>query len=375
MWAYSGRYQPAVKAGSIPEGENFMIRAKVIGAGGYGGVGIAELLRGHPEAEIATLVDVENVGTPLSTLYPHLDGFLDMEIVEPSDPRADEPAEVVFMATPDGVGMKLAAQELAKGAKVIDYSGDFRFNSPDSYAEYASRIGRATEHAAPDILGEAVYGLAELHRRELTPETRLVGNPGCFAVSCILGLSPAVKAGLIDPASIICDCKTGVSGAGKKPNAVFHYPARYEHMNAYRLAGHQHVCEIERELGLLAGAPLSVTFTAQVVPLCRGIMSTLYGTLAGASDAGAVLEIYREFYAGDAFVRVYDATASVGSPHVRGTNYCNLVVSIDERTRRLRIVSYIDNLVKGQAGSALQNMNLVFGLPETQGLNRPGIYP
>ncbi len=352
-----------------------MIKAKVIGAGGYGGVGISELLRGHPEAEIGALVDIENAGTPLSRLYPHLDGFLDMEIVEPSDPRADEPADVVFMATPDGVGMKLAGGELAKGAKVIDYSGDFRFNTADSYAEYAGRIGRPTEHAAPDILAEAVYGLAELHRDELTTGTRVVGNPGCFAASCILGLSPAVKSGALELDSIICDCKTGVSGAGKKPHAVFHFPARYEHMNAYKLAGHQHVCEIERELGLLAGTPLNVTFTAQVVPMCRGIMSTLYGTLTRDDDAAALLEIYREFYAGSAFVRVYDATAAVGSPHVRGTNYCNLVVSVDERTRRLRVVSYIDNLVKGQAGSALQNMNLIFGLPETRGLDRPGIYP
>jgi N-acetyl-gamma-glutamyl-phosphate reductase len=221
----------------------------------------------------------------------------------------------------------------------------------------------------------AVYGLPELHRQRLTPATKIVGNPGCFAVSCILGLSPAVREGLVDSASIICDCKTGVSGAGKKPSPTFHYPARYEHMNAYKLAGHQHVCEVERELSLVAGTELRITFTAHVVPVCRGIMSTLYGTLKRAVKEADILEAYRAFYKKDAFVRVYDKAAPVGSPHVRGTNYCNLVVSLDERTSRLRVVSYIDNLVKGQAGSALQNMNLICGLPETMGLDRPGQYP
>jgi N-acetyl-gamma-glutamyl-phosphate reductase len=350
-----------------------MIRAKVVGAGGYGGVGISELLTMHPGAEIGALVDVENIGSPISDLYPHLKGFCDTTIVSPDD--ASGKFDVVFMATPDGVGMKLATAELESGAKVIDYSGDFRFNTSESYAAYATRIGLNPEHSNPTLLPESVYGLAELHRDAITGDTRIVGNPGCFAVSCILGLSPAVKNQILNLDSIICDCKTGVSGAGKKPNAAFHYPSRYDHMNAYKLAGHQHVCEIERELGLQAGEDLSITFTAQVVPQCRGIMSTLYGTLKDDVSEAEALELYEEFYTKDAFVRVFESVAPVGSMHVRGTNYCNLVVSVDERTRRLRVVSYIDNLVKGQAGSALQNMNLLFGLDETTGLDRPGMYP
>jgi len=353
-----------------------MISAKIIGAGGYGGAGMAELLTGHPGAQIQALVDVENTGLPLSALYPHLAGHVEAEILSPDSPAAAEPADVVFMATPDGVGMKLAAAELDKGAKVIDYSGDFRFNTAESYAEYARRIGREPSHATPSLLGEAVYGLAELHRSELGETTRLVGNPGCFAVSCLLGLAPALKQGLLPETSpIVCDCKTGVSGAGKKPAAAFHYPARYDQMNAYKLAGHQHVCEIERELGLVAGRDIVVTFTAQLVPVCRGIMSTLYGTLAPGLSEDDVLDAYRGVYDDEPFVTVFDKTAAVGSVHVRGTNRCNLVVSVDERGGVLRVVSYIDNLVKGQAGSAVQNMNLVFGLPETAGLDRPGQYP
>ena len=351
-----------------------MVKAKIIGAGGYGGMGIADLLSAHPEVRIAALVDLENVGQRLSDLYPHMKGFVDLPILAAEDPQALRSADVVFMATPDGVGMKLAPGELERGAKVIDYSGDFRFDSAEGYADYASRLGRSTRHGSPNLLPEAVYGLTELHRREITPKTRIVGNPGCFAVSCLLALAPAVKHGLIRDEGIICDCKTGVSGAGKKPHPVFHYPARYDNMNAYKLGGHQHVCEIERELSLLAGRELKVTFTSHVVPVCRGIMSTLYGSLAGMPEEEEIAEAYRQFYGGG-FVRIFPSTATVGSIHVRGTNSCNLVVSVEKRTGRLRVVSYIDNLMKGQAGSALQNMNRLFGFEESLGLMRRGIYP
>lgn len=352
-----------------------MIKAKIVGAGGYGGVGIVELLLAHPEAKISILVDANDVGTPMSKLYPHLTGFCDMPLIDPADPRAQEPADVVFLATPDGVGMKVAPGLLTAGAKVIDYSGDFRFNTPEAYADYATRIGREPVHASPQLLPEAVYGLVELHRKQYAAKTRLVGNPGCFAVSCIVGLAPAAKEKLVTFDSIICDCKTGVSGAGKKVNPSFHFPNRQDHMNAYKLSGHQHVCEIERELGLLAGAQVRITFTSQIVPICRGIMSSLYGQLARDVRREDVVELYRDFYSKDAFVRVFDRNATVGTAHVRGTNFCNLIVDVDERTRKLRVISHIDNLMKGQSGSALQNMNMLFSLPENTGLNRPGIYP
>jgi len=352
-----------------------MIKAKIIGAGGYGGVGITELLLGHPQATIASLVDVTDVGSPISKLYPHLSGFCDMQIIDASNPEAHQQVDVVFMATPDGVGMQLAPAELTAGARVIDYSGDFRFNTPESYIEYATRIGKNSKHASPELLPQAVYGLTELHRKDIHSKTPIVGNPGCFAVSCLLGLAPAVKNHMIRLNSIICDCKTGVSGAGKNPAAAFHYPARYDQMNAYKLSGHQHVCEIEHELGLLAGETPKITFTAQVVPVCRGIMSSLYAELIEPVSSDQVKDAYSEFYSNDVFVRVFDRDSGIGSVHVRGTNYCDLVVDVDVRTNKLRVISYIDNLVKGQAGSALQNMNLMFGFPETAGLDQPGRYP
>jgi N-acetyl-gamma-glutamyl-phosphate reductase len=351
-----------------------MIRVKVVGATGYGGVGITELLVQHPETELVALVAREDVGLPISKVYPHLEGFCDLPVLAADDPRAAVPADVVFFATPDRVGMSAARGELAKGAKVIDYSGDFRFTTPEAYADYATRIGKEPAHAAPDLLARTAYGLAELHRDAIR-SADIVGNPGCFACSCILGLAPVAKHRLVEPESVICDCKTGVSGAGKKMNAAYHYPARYEQMNAYKLAGHQHVCEVERELSLQAGTDVKITFTAQVVPVCRGILSTLYGDLTRPATEAELVALYREFFKDSPFVRVYPSTASVGTLNVRGTNFCNLVVSVDSRVNRLRVVAHIDNLMKGQAGSALQNMNLMFGLPETAGLNRPGIYP
>jgi N-acetyl-gamma-glutamyl-phosphate reductase len=351
-----------------------MIRVKVVGATGYGGVGITELILQHPEAKLCALVARDDVGQKISAVYPHLEGFCDLPVLAADDPKANEPADVVFFSTPDQVGMHDARKELAKGAKIIDYSGDFRFTTSEAYADYATRIGKSPAHASPDLLGSNAYGLAELHRAEIS-QAKIVGNPGCFACSCILGMAPAVKQGIVEPYSIICDCKTGVSGAGKKVSPTFHYPARYEQMNAYKLAGHQHVCEVERELSLQAGRDIKVTFTAQVVPVCRGILSTLYGTLTAPMTEAEVITLYREFFKESPFVRIYGSTAAIGTLHVRGTNFCNLIVSVDTRVNRLRIVAHIDNLMKGQAGSALQNMNLMFGLPETMGLHRSGIYP
>ncbi|WP_372808734.1 N-acetyl-gamma-glutamyl-phosphate reductase [Pontiella sp.] len=349
-----------------------MIKAKVVGAGGYGGVGITELLLRHPEAQIGCLVSLSDTGRKMSDVFPHLRGFCDDVIVSPDDPKTQEPYDVVFFSTPDGVGMQSAEEEIGRGAKVIDYSGDFRFGTVERYAEYANFIGRDPVHKAPALLNETVYGLPELH--DITDAQNIVGNPGCFAVSCILGLAPAVAAGIIDPKSIICDCKTGVSGAGKKPNAAFHYPNRYDNMNAYKLAGHQHVVEIEQELGLLGEDDVQITFTAQVVPVCRGIMSCLYASLDG-QDSEQVLEIYREFNRNNPFIRVQDAGTPASIADIRGTNYCNLTVDVDKRNNRLRVISHIDNLMKGQAGNALQNMNLMFGLDSGMGLAFAGQYP
>jgi len=349
------------------------IRVALVGAGGYGGVGLVELLLKHPDAELVALYDVESIGLPLSQLYPHLQGFCDMPITHVDD-RDPSLADVAFMATPDRVGMELAPDFVAAGARVIDYSGDFRFSSEEMYAEYAVRIGKPPQHECPNLLPISEYGLTELHREGIRKAT-IVGNPGCFAVSCILGLAPAVEGGLVELEALVCDAKTGVSGAGKKPNPAFHFPARYDNMNAYKLTGHQHVMEIERELGQLAGEDVQVTFTPQVVPLCRGIMSTLYARLKEGVHSQDLRDQYETFFADEPFVRLLPEGKTGSNNDIRGTNLCELSLHTDERTRMLTIVSHIDNLVKGQAGSALQNLNALFRLPESTGLLFPGRYP
>jgi N-acetyl-gamma-glutamyl-phosphate reductase len=283
-------------------------------------------------------------------------------------------ADITFFATPDGVGQLVGPVEVASGRRVIDYSGDFRFNTTDLYAEYARRIDRDPTHKSPELLKESVYGLTELHRPAIK-KARVVGNPGCFAMSCICGLAPAVANELIELAGIVCDCKTGVSGAGKKPAAAFHYPERYDNASAYRLTGHQHVMEIERELSDMARRPIAVAFTPQVFPMVRGILSTLYGRLARGITQSRVLEAYREMYRDEPFIRVKTFSETAGTADVRGSNRAILTIACDERTSTFRVVSHIDNLVKGQAGSALQNMNVMLGLPETLGLDQPPAHP
>jgi len=345
-----------------------MVRVKLIGAGGYGGIGLVELLHRHPEAELAALVDVQGAGSGLSEMWPYLEGYCDRVIVAPDSNEArDVEADVTFFATPDGIAQAGAEAEIATGRKVIDYSGDFRFNSTDLYSEYARRIDRDPQHRAVELLKESVYGLTELHRGAVE-QARVVGNPGCFAMSCICGLAPAVKNALVELEGLICDCKTGVSGAGKKPAPGFHYPERYDNASAYRLSGHQHVMD-------LAGEPLRVTFTPQVVPLVRGILSTLYGRLAPGATQSTLLEAYREMYRDEPFIAVKTHSDPVGTSDVRGSNRLIVTVACDERTGVFRVVSHVDNLVKGQAGSALQNLNAMFGLPETLGLDQPGGHP
>ncbi len=352
-----------------------MVRVKLIGAGGYGGIGLVELLIRHPEASLTALVDVQGVGTKLSDMWPYLRGYCDRLIIAPDSEEAKSiEADVVFCATPDGVGQTTAPAELAAGRKVIDYSGDYRFNSPELYREYATRIGRDPVHKAPELLKESAYGLTELHRDEIG-KARVVGNPGCFAMSCICGLWPAVKNNLVELEGICCDCKTGVSGAGKKPAPAFHFPERYDNSNAYRLTGHQHVMEIERELSDLAGRTVRVTFTPQLVPMVRGILSTLYGRLPEGVTHAEILAAYRDAFAGEPFLHVRDFTENVGTSDVRGSNRLIVTVATDERTGTFRVISHVDNLVKGQAGSALQNLNVMFGLPENMGLDLPPQHP
>ena len=352
-----------------------MAKVKIVGAGGFGGTGMIDLILRHPDATLSKLIDIENVGLPISKVWPHLEGHCDLVIESPDADTPGDGEDVVFMATPDRVGMKLAGAYVQAGVKVIDYSGDFRFPEPEVYAGYAERIGKDTEHLAPELLPKCVYGLPELHRKEIAA-AQVVGNPGCFAVAATLGFYPAVKEKAVDATSLVADAKSGISGAGKKPAPAFHYPLMYDNMKAYKIAKHQHTYEIEHELSSAAGGKANVTLTTQVVPVCRGIMTCCYGKLdAGWADAEKLTALYRDTYADEPFVRVVGPDGSAANTDVRGTNLCKLWVNCEAATGQLIVVSHIDNLMKGQASNALQNMNILFGLDETAGLGLPGLFP
>ncbi|MFW6148101.1 MAG: N-acetyl-gamma-glutamyl-phosphate reductase [Thermodesulfobacteriota bacterium] len=350
------------------------IKAGVIGATGYGGVGLIELLINHPFAVLGGLMAKQDINKPISAVYPHLRGFCDLPVFDPLDPECPDDFDIVFYATPDGVGQKGAGKWLEKGTKVIDYSGDFRFNDNQSYLSYARRIGKTEMHADPKILGLSTYGLPELHREEIAGSV-LVGNPGCYAVACILGIAPALKFGLVKREGIVFDGKSGVSGAGKTPSPKFHFPARHESMNAYKVTGHQHVYEVERELTAISGKKITITFTPHVVPISRGIIVTIYADLCGEISLGQVLDAYEALYTDQAFIRIFTHGELISTTDVRGSNFCNISLNIDPRTGKLIAISVIDNLVKGQAGNAVQNMNLMMGIDETTGLMHAGIFP
>ncbi len=346
-----------------------MINAKVIGATGYGGLGVIEGLLRHPAARIISLVARQDDTRRIDEFFPHLRGACDLRVQVSGQETDDGQPDVVFFCTPNGVGMKEARGYLDRGVKVIDFSGDFRFRDPAVYERYYGQ-----PHAAPELLAEAVYGVPELYREQLAG-ARLVANPGCFVVAAVLALAPAVAAGLVETEGLIVDGKSGVSGAGKSAKPTFHFPHRNENVEAYRIVEHQHTPEIEHYVGEAGGQPVQVTFVAHVLPTTRGIIDTCYARLAGDTDDATARRLYLDRYAGERFVRVSEDGTCHGTGAVLGSNCVDLSVNVNSRTRQLVVTACVDNLVKGQAGSALQNMNCLFGLDEGLGLSQVGVYP
>jgi N-acetyl-gamma-glutamyl-phosphate reductase len=337
---------------------------------------MVELLLRHPEIRLTSLLAISDIGKPLSAFYPHLRGFCDQVVEEAKPERVGEDADLVIFSTPDRVGMGYANRLVEAGLRVLDYSGDFRFATPALYEWYARAHPNIAgkPHLAPALFDHAVYGIPELHRARIR-EAKVVGNPGCFAVAMILSLLPAIKAGLIEPRSIVSDGKTGISGAGKKPTATNHFPERNESVTPYRVASHQHVYETVAALEAVAGEKVGITFVPHLVPLTRGIIVTSYAQLREPTSAAKIQQIYEETFAGEPFVRVLPPGLTPGPKAVSGSNLCDVSVVVDEENERLVMVGSIDNLMKGQAGVALQNINLMFGFPETTGLDRSPIYP
>jgi len=344
------------------------MRAAVFGAAGYGGIELVRLLHLHPEVELVYLADPAFEGKRVPEVFPHLAGCVELPFEAPSVPRAVECADVIFFCLHPGIAMDMVAEALQAGRVVLDFSADFRLRSRERYEAYYET------HRQPDLIPQAVYGLPELHRKELAA-TRLVAVPGCYPTSGTLALAPLVANGLIDTNCLIVNSASGVSGMGRKPSLPGHFPECNEDARAYGIGVHRHTPEMEQELGGLTSEPLKVLFVPHLIPVSRGIVTTAYAPLKREATTAELLEAYREFYRGEPFVRVRGESESVSLKPVQGTNYCDVGVRADSRTGMAVGLASIDNLGKGLSSAAVQCMNVCCGFDETAGLRQPAIWP
>lgn len=345
-----------------------MVRVSIIGATGYTGVELVRLLARHPQVEVAALTSQSYAGRSLGEVYPHLGVAVEGVTLAGDMEAAVTAADYVFLAMPHGQAAEPAALALAAGKRVIDLSADFRLPGET----YSAWYGR--EAPVPELLGQAVYGLAELYGQEVAG-ARLVANPGCYPTGALLALAPAIRAGLVDTGSIIIDAKSGVSGSGRQPSLGSLFCEADEGLHPYGVATHRHTPEIEGQLSRLSGTEVVVSFTPHLVPMTRGILSTIYVRLNPGVGEDEVRQAYAEFYRDKPFVRLLPAGTWPHTKWVYGSNYCLLGLTVDRRTNRLVLASAIDNLVKGASGQAVQNFNLMAGFPETTGLEGLGIFP
>lgn len=346
-----------------------MIKVGIIGASGYTGSELIRILAQHPQAEITAITSRTHEGKRLEEVFPGFAGW-DGPVFSGSDsPESVQGCNMVFLAVPHGVAMKLTPALLAANQKVIDLGSDFRFRDPATFETWYKH-----QHSEPELSKQAVYGLPELHRKEIR-DAKVVGNPGCYPTSAILGIYPALKENLIDPAQIIIDSKSGISGAGRKAEISNLYPEMFANFKAYTVTGHRHTPEMEQELSLIANREIIVSFTPHLLPISRGILSTIHLKLSKRATSADVEGIYQAAYQCEPFVKVLREPVLPEIKAVAGTNYCHIAVRVDERTQQLIIVSIIDNMIKGASGQAVQNMNLMFDLPEAMGLAGWPIYP
>ncbi len=342
-----------------------MLKVAVVGASGYTGVELIRLLVGHPEVEICCVTSRQHEGIPINQVFPSLSGFCEL-VCESLDVKAiASRADLVFTALPHKSAMEVVPGFLAAGCKVIDLSADYRLKDCSVYEQWYQT------HSSPELFAEAVYGLPELYRKQLV-SARLIANPGCYPTSVVLALAPLFKNSLLDPQSIIVDSKSGVSGAGRSAKQGSLYCETNEGFKAYGIASHRHTPEIEQELTRLAGANVRLNFTPHLLPVNRGILSTCYADLNTKKNTAELLNLYREHYAGEKFIRIMPGDQLPNVAYVRGTNMCDIGLVSDSVTGRVIVVSAIDNLVKGAAGQAVQNMNVSCGFNEAMGL---GIIP
>jgi len=339
-----------------------MIRVGIVGATGYAGAELVRILHGHPKADLTIITSRQYAGIPVSSVYPAFRGVIDMVCQEFSTEAVCEKTDIIFTALPHKIPMEIVPKMVKNGKRVIDLSADFRFNDPEKYkAVYQP-------HTAEDLLKKAVYGLSEVYSEQIKTAD-IIGNPGCYPTSVLLPLIPLIKAGIVDTDTIISDSKSGVSGAGRSPSVTSLYCEASESFKAYKVASHRHNPEMNEVLSREAGKPVSITFVPHLVPMSRGMLTTTYAKLLQKADTAEILNCISFFYKDRPFIRVCPFGSVPATIHVRGTNYCDIGAVIDKSNNRLILVSAIDNLVKGAAGQAVQNMNIMLGMDEKQGLD------
>jgi N-acetyl-gamma-glutamyl-phosphate reductase len=343
------------------------LRIGVLGASGYTGGELVRLLARHPGSEISMLSAERRAGQPLGAVFPHLAGLGAPDLVK-LDAADYGKLDLVFCCLPHGTTQEVIAK-LPKHLKIVDLSADFRLSDPASYATWYDH-----EHRAIGLQAEAVYGLTELKRGEVA-KARLVANPGCYPTSAQLPLVPLIEAGLIEPQGLIIDSKSGVSGAGREAKEGSLFAEVSEGIHAYGIAGHRHAPEIEQGLSEAAGVPVLVNFTPHLMPMNRGILSTIYVTLKDGASADDLRNTLTQRYDGEPFVRVLPKGGVPATRHVRGSNMCLIGVFADRLKGRAILLSAIDNLVKGASGQAVQNMNVMAGIPEATGLEQVALFP
>ncbi len=342
-----------------------MISAAIVGGTGYTGVELLRILAGHPQVSIEMVTSRSDAGKPLAEVYPSLTGRLDLRFVEPQVEALSQ-FDVVFFATPNGTAMQYAEKLLEKQAVVIDLAADFRLRDPKLW-----EIWYGQPHACPELLEVAVYGLPELHREKIR-KARLIACPGCYPTAVQLGFLPLLEGGLVDGSDLVADCKSGVSGAGRKAQLATLMAETGESFKAYSVPGHRHHPEICQGLNGISGKPVSLTFVPHLVPMIRGIHATLYAPADADHD---FQKLFESRYAKEPFVDVLPPGSHPDTGDVRGANRCQMAVHYLPESGKVVVLSVIDNLVKGAAGQAVQNMNLAFGLPETMGLEMVALYP
>ena len=344
-----------------------MIRVGIVGGTGYTGVELLRLLARHPQVEVAVITSRSEAGVRVADMYPNLRGHYDNLAFSVPDSATLGACDAVFFATPHGVAHALAGELLAAGTRVIDLSADFRLQDAEEWAAWYGQ-----PHGAPELLGEAVYGLPEVNREQIR-NARLIAVPGCYPTASQLGLLPLLEAGLADPATLIADCKSGVSGAGRGAKVGSLFCEAGESMMAYSVKGHRHLPEIRQGLRRAAGGEVGLTFVPHLTPMIRGIHATLYARVADRSvDLQA---LYEKRYANEPFVDVMPAGSHPETRSVRGANVCRLAVHRPQQGDLVVVLSVIDNLVKGASGQAVQNLNIMFGLDERLGLGHAGMLP